>query len=299
MNKENKFPYNLQFFADGEENTGEKVPENAEPDVEEETHGDSSEETPVEEKSEGDSSEQDVSDGEETPNEDSDTQDSEENSKYAAARRNAEDHFKKQLAKRDEEYARRFGDIENPITHQKIKSEKDYFAALDAQKQVEMQKQLETAGIDPNLLHQAIENDPLVLRANEVLENVKQQETQRMMDEDLKLIQKIDSSITSLEDVFKSENYAQMLDYVEKNHMRLPDAFKLVNFDKLTQKKSAAAKQAAINSARGKGHMVPTGSNSVDESGLVDIPDELLNAFKSGYPDLSPLELKKKYNQTL
>lgn len=281
--------YNLQFFAD----EGEEDPVPAEPDVDETENQDGTDDADAGEDSDEDSNEGEGDEDTDEPEEEN------ENGKYAAARRKAEEQYRSQLAVRDAEFVKRFGDLENPITHEKIKSEKDYFSAIDAANQLKMQDQLKEAGVDADLLQKAIESNPIVQQANAVLSTVKQQEAQRQMESDLKNIQKIDPSIKSLNDVFATENAKVMMEYVEKHGLKLDDAYKLANIDKLSELKTKAAKQAAINKARGKNHMTPTGANSIDDSGLADIPNEEISTWKKVYPNLSMSELKKKYNNSL
>ena len=109
---------NLQFFADGE--VGAEEQEAADPvtDVTEDSST-STEETETTENTES--------------TEPSNVQSAEENAKYAAARRRAEAEFYQKQQTMDAEFAKRFEGCENPITHQPIKTQKDYFDALDAQ----------------------------------------------------------------------------------------------------------------------------------------------------------------------
>ena len=120
---------------------------------------------------------------------------------------------------------------------------------------------------------------------------------QKQLDEDMKAVTAMAPEIKSLEDLEKHESYASVLEYVNKG-LRLPDAFKLANFDSISTRQTAAAKQAAINQTRSKGHLETTTSVS-NNSSLVDIPENEISKWREYFPGLSDEELKKKYNQTL
>lgn len=268
-----KIPYNIQFFADGE---GVEVSEPA---------GQTTEEAKVNEPE--DSLED--SKGEDTPG--PAEPDVDENAKYAAARREAE----AQVKARDAEFARRFGHINNPNTGKPIQSEKDYLDALDAQEKEARDAELKEKGIDPNIIDRAIANNPVVLQA----QNLIQQETQRRSEEainnDLAEIQKLNSDVTGVE---KIENFDRVLELVNTNHIGLLDAYKIANFDILAGKKASAAKQAAINQAKGKEHLIKTEGG---DSGTVldDIPENRISTWKEWFPDKTMNQLKELYNQSL
>lgn len=213
----------------------------------------------------------------------------------AAARREAE----RRLKERDEEFARRFEGFSNPITGQPIRSEKDYFDALDAQAQLRTANELKSHGVDPKILEEAINNSPIVRQANSVLQTMQKQESERMIADDIAAISKIDSDIQTFDDLAQSENFQEVMNLVKSNQLRLADAYRLANFERLAQKQLQAAKQAAVNQARGKNHLTATGGTSNTADGMVDIPDNAKAAWKRAYPDLSPSELKKKYNHSI
>ena len=120
---------------------------------------------------------------------------------------------------------------------------------------------------------------------------------QKQLDEDIKAVTAMAPEIKSLEDLEKHASYASVLEYVNIG-LRLPDAFKLANFESISTRQTAAAKQAAINQARSKGHLETTTSVS-DSSNLADIPENEISKWREYFPGLSDEELKKKYNQTL
>lgn len=208
----------------------------------------------------------------------------------AAARRKSEE----QLKSRDAEYARRFGHLKNPITGQPIRSEADYLAALDAQEELKAKEQLKENGVDPAFLDSYIANNPVIRQAQQVLINQQNQQLIGQINAELAEIQKIDPSVKDLNDLSEEVAYVQ-----EKGgYVTLLDAYKILNYGKVSEGKQAAIKQAAINQAKGKQHLAPVNGVSTPDEG-VEIPSDVLSIWKETFPDKSNAELKKLYNKTL
>lgn len=284
--KNNLLDLNLQFFA--EEAEGETVSEVAEPTTTDVSEGESSTSEEVE------STSQDV---------ESNVQSDEENAKYAAARRRAEEELRQYKANEDAEYARRFGDYENPITHQPIRSKKDYFDALDAQEKLRRDQELQDKGIDPRmfeeLVNRQVENNPVVQQAQMVMEESRQRNAEALLEEDMKVISSLNPNLKSLADVQALPDFMQMAQMCQTNGIRLADAYKLTHFNDLMAGKTASAKQAALNTMNGTAHLNQTDSLANADNGEVEIPVNELAQWKRAFPHLSAAELRKKYNQSL
>lgn len=273
-------------------NSGVNDVEVAEPTIQEET---------PEVETEGANTE--ATESESATQEEANVQSAEENAKYAAARRKAEQEFQARQQAEDEEFARRFAGYENPITHQPIRSRKDYFDALDAQETLKQREELQNKGIDPSLFEEMVSkqvaNNPAVLQAQQVMQAAQQAQIQQRIDADVKAISKLNPSIKTIDDVLNDPNFSQMLELTKNNGLGLADAYKLVNLENLMAGKMASAKQAAINNAKGTSHLAPTDGLSSADNGLVDIPAGELNAWKRAFPNCSMKELKEKYNRSL
>ena len=76
------------------------------------------------------------------------------------------------------------------------------------------------------------------------------------------------------------------------NKYSLVDAYKIVNFDKLMDKKTSAIKQQAINSVNGKSHLVSSAGTGADD---VVVPAETMRLFKEMVPTASMDEIKRYY----
>ena len=274
-----KMPLNLQFFAEDEGaeisvNTSEAAEptENVESTTESTDNGESNADVQTQEP------------------EHKQPQSAELNAQYAAARRHAE-------AERDRRFAERFKGFTNPITGQAITSEADYFAALDAQDELNRRQQLEQQGIDPKVLDDLIANNPAIKQAQQILAQTQEQENARRLDAEMEEVKKLDPTVKSIDDVLKAQNSQEILAKINAGYS-LIDAYKIVNFDKLTAQNTQASKQAAINAMRGKDHMTATGGVT-DTSEGEDIPQNELAGWKRMFPEASEKELREKYNRVM
>ncbi len=217
-----------------------------------------------------------------------------ENARFAAARRQAE----AQIAARDRKFAERFGHITNPVTGRPIQSEKDYFEALDYQAQQQVMQQAKDQGVSPELVEQLVANSPVMRQAQQVLRQATIDEGNREMTQQIQQISGFYPEVKTLDDIVRMETFPVFDSYVRQG-LSLVDAFRLANFDALSQRDAAASRQAAINAAKGKGHLSPVGGGAGDLSHEVDIPASEISLWEECYPGVPYKELRKKYNSTL
>ena len=271
------FPMNLQYFAEGE--TEQEV---ADPAGEVLDSG-------LEETSDEGETGQEVADpagGEST------AQTPEENARFAAARRAAEDRQRRI----DETYARRFGNLQNPATGKPITSAQDYMEALEAQEQMQ---ELQDKGIDPAMLNNLILNNPVMKQAQQMIAAQTERQVEERLSNDLKAISMIDPEIKTIDDLSKQENFEEILSLVKNNGLSVYQAYQLASANKIAKRQMDAAKQAAVNQARGKSHLDPIGGMQQGGQNLKDIPANELHVWKEYYPNLTMDQLKQKYNSVL
>lgn len=213
----------------------------------------------------------------------------------AAARRKAEQQARDDKARRDAEVVRRFGNLTNPKTGEPIRSEEDYWKALDDQEEMRAKSELESKGIDPTLIDNLIKNNPLIRQAQSVMEQNQQQATLMQINNDIIELNKLDPSITSLESVPKEVIELSMQ---TNGAINLVNAYKIVNYGKVTDTQKNAITQSAINQAKGKQHLTPVNGIATPDEG-VDIPNDVLSMWKEMFPDKTNAELKKLYNNSL
>lgn len=291
--KKSLLDMNLQFFAD----EGAEDPGAAEP---EESTGEEPEEEPQEEGE----PEENSDGGEDTePAEPAPQQAPDQNAVYANIRRQAEadaqKKFQAQQQQIDRQYEQMFSGFTNPITGEPIKSAADYAAAMAAQERLQMQEQLQQAGLDPTVIDRAIANSPLMQQAQQAIERNNDIEATNMLNEDMANVLSLDTSMHSVEDIKNSDTFIDVVKYCNEHPgMRFKDAYKIVNFDRLTSTKIQAAKQGAINSVKGKTHL-STASGVAGNDNEVDIPVSEISKWKDFFPDATPKELRAKYNHML
>jgi len=276
------FRYNLQFFAEDGEGTSETTQESAEP------------ETADAEEVTEDTTDEGVTEEAATPPVQSD----EANAAFASMRR-AKEAAERRAADIDRMYAQQFGNLRNPETGQPIRGAQDYFDALAAQERMAAREQLKQNNVDPSLIDKMIANSPVIRQAEAATAELNNIRSQQLIDEDVKEVMRIDPTLTNREDFFKDPGVIESVNYIASHPgMRLSDAYKIVNFDRLSSSKTAAAKQAVINQVKGQSHLANGNGLNVQDSSE-DIPASMLESFKDMFPDKSMKELKALYNKTL
>ena len=277
---ENGLIYNLQFFAD-EDGASEGV-------------------------NETETAEQSVDEGEVTETEDTgveteeaaepQTQSAETNAAFANMRRQLQA-ANQRLADTDAMFARQFGQYKNPETGQPIRSAKDYSEAMLAQERIQAREQMQQNGIDPNVIDNLIANSPAVRQAQAATAELNAYRAQQVLESDFKEILALDPSLNSKDDILNDPSLPAMLDRVSQG-MRLVDAYKIVNFDRVFASKESAVKQQTINQVKGKNHLTTGASINVND-GEEDIPANMVGQFKEWFPEKSMKELKQLYNTTM
>lgn len=213
----------------------------------------------------------------------------------AAARRKAEAEARNYQKAIDDDYVRRFGHLRNPITNEPIRSQADYLKALDAQEELKAKQQLEENGIDPNIIDNLIANNPKIRQAEMVMAEASRQNTIMEINNDIAELGKLDPSIKSLNDV--PPNVIEMV-MSSNGAINLTNAYKIINYGRMSDSKEAAITQNAINQAKGKTHLNPVNGVATPDEG-VEIPSNVLAMWKDTFPDKSNAELKALYNKSL
>lgn len=250
---------------------------------------------------EGDGSEEE--DGQGKP-----AQSPEERARYAAARRKAEQERDAAIERARQEAERNAQQqldasiaalgLVNPYTKQPITTKAEFDAFKTRRLEEQKSKVLTKSGMSQEEFNQFLQDLPEVREAKEakqqadaMLQRVRQDNAKARMDAQLQAINKLDPSISTVEDLAKSEHYDEMLKMV-KNGYSIVDAFKLTNFEKLQQQTVTAAKQAAMNAAKGKDHLQQTGARGV---GAVSVPESVKAEYRSMMPDASDEEIQKHW----
>lgn len=227
----------------------------------------------------------------------------EQNHIYADMRRRAEAEAKKKYealeADLNRKYAETFKGYKNPETNQPIQTAAEYLEAMAAQERLQARNKMQEAGIDPDMLDRAIANSPIVRRAEEIERTNMELQTKQMIEEDIQTIIKLDPSVGTADDIYAQENFNDVVEYCN-NHpgVRMSEAYKLVNFDRLANAKAQASKQAAINQAKSKGHMT-LAAGVTDNDKSVDIPEDQKAQWARWFPNKSEKERRALYNKAI
>lgn len=259
--KNNLFELDLQYFAD---EIGEEVSEPAEP---------------TQEETEATETETDVETGAVEP----EPQSAEENARYAAIRRRAEEdarrRYESELGSLNQQITAMCQGITHPTTGQPITNVRDYVEALRIQQRQARDQELKDRGIDPSMIDRMIESNPIVMQAQQVIEQNKMSQAEQALQNDLAEISKYDPSIKGINDLSAMPNFPEILSRVERG-ASLVDAYKMVNFDTFMQHTNEAARQQAINQMRGKNHLT-TQKGVAEADDYVEVPAEIMTRWRS------------------
>lgn len=271
--------YNLQFFAD-EESVGAETSGTTEIAEQSETVNPSDNTTE-------ETAEQSPDEAQTSPQPTEERID--RNAIFAEARRT----FERKQNEVNARYAARFKGLVNPETNKPITNPDEYLEALDAQERMAQKRELEEKGIDPALIDRLVENSPRLKQAEQMLAEFQQQKIEQSIMADVAELNKLDPAITSLETVPR-----EVVEFGTQNNLTLVNAYKILNFGKVSAQQTQAIQQKTINSIAGKAHLAPA-NGVVANDGLVDIPANEYSTWQEAFPHLSAAELKKKYNRSL
>jgi len=263
--RKNLFDLDLQYFAEGED-TGVEDVAVAEPQEDE--------------ASESEAEETDVENGAVEPPKQTD----EENARYAAIRRRAEEDarqkYEAQLGQMNQQIAAMCNGITHPVTGQPITTVKDYVDALQIQQRQASEQELRDKGVDPNMINRMIETNPVVMQAQQVIEQSKMTQAEYALQQDIAAITQYDPSIKGIKDLAALPNFPEIYDRVQRG-ASLVDAYKAANFDNFMQHQNQAARQQAINQMRGKDHLASQGAGVTQDNDYVEVPPEIMKRMKS------------------
>lgn len=278
--KKNLLDLDLQHFADEAEDAGENEVEEPATLQEDESSEDEESET-----------------GEENGDAEPHEQSAEENAQYAAMRRRAEAEAQKKfdgiMGALNQRVSAMCNGVTHPVTGQPVTNVMEYFDALEIQERKAREEELKEKGLDPSYIDRAIASNPTVLQAQQILRHQQEAAAAMAIQNDFAEIQRIDPSIKSLEDV---PNLNEIVRYVERNNVSIVDAYKVINYDILTQNVKNAGRQAAINQMRGKDHLASQNTGvATDNNDDVEVPSEIMARMKAeGKSEKQIKELFKK-----
>jgi len=223
---------------------------------------------------------------------------------FAAARRKAEAErdaaiarAKEDAQKQVDEFFKNSG-LMNPYTGQPITTRAEYEAYRERFEADQKAKLMEKAGITQEEFQAFVQGLPEVRAARQAkaeaeaaARQAREQEAKARVDEQLRQIQAIDPTVKELGDLAKLDTYPKLYDMVKRGYSIL-DAYRLANYDTLTQRAAEASRKAAINSVQSKQHLKATESRG---GGAIPIPDSVLEEYRVLNPGATKEEIQKHY----
>ena len=141
------------------------------------------------------------------------------------------------------------------------------------------------------VLNRMISESPEVVKAREIIEQQKQAENDRVMQEELKLIHAIDDSIETLDDISKMDNCNDVIDKLNKGYS-LYDAYVLCNMNRISQINKDKKDKSQANNTNSKSHMKKSSGGSNVE---IEVPAEEYAMYKKNLPNWTDEQIKKHY----
>ncbi len=223
---------------------------------------------------------------------------------WAIARKRSE---REAQARIDRQIAQRFGQYKNPATGKNIATLDDYFAAMDAQAEQSRQEAIDRMTANQSreqqeALRQILANDPEKRRLNARVQELEQKQLDEQagaaFNRDFAELQKLEPALKSVNDLEKLDGFDKIVQLVQEKGLDMVTAYKAVNYGRAVQSGTAAGRQAAINAARGKGHLAAHGG-AAEQNTLKPIPADMREMLKNAFPGKSEEALTKLYNDTL
>lgn len=267
---------------------GEEVQEAADP-ATEDTVGENEQE-PADPAGES----QDGAEGERKPSEEIDhhVQTDEENARYAAMRRKAEADAEKRMNAELDKSIASLG-LTDPYTNKSITNHAEMQAYRQRFVEEQRKEMQEKAGMSPEDYKRFVDSLPEVQAGKAAQQKVMDLEIRAKIDSQMREIQMISPEIKSMEDLSKLDNFDKLYDMVGKGY-ELADAYKVLNYDRLTAKAAEAAKQQALNSIGGKNHLQPVTPRG---QGAVPVPADVAAEYRALMPEATDAEIQAHYNK--
>lgn len=223
---------------------------------------------------------------------------------FAAARRKSEAERDAAIARAKEDAQKQVDEffkssgLVNPYTGQPITTRAEYEAYRERFEADQKAKLMEKAGITQEEFQAFVQGLPEVRAARQAkaeaeaaARQAREQEAKARVDEQLRQIQAIDPTVKELGDLAKLDTYPKLYDMVKRGYSIL-DAYRLANYDTLTQRAAEASRKAAINSVQSKQHLKATESRG---GGAIPVPDSVLEEYRVLNPGATKEEIQKHY----
>ena len=202
------------------------------------------------------------------------------------------DRLKKERAKIEQEYAKKQQDSMDKIAISRgFKNWKELEAYSNKDR-------LEAMGIQNpedfnSYVEEIVAKSPIIEEAKKILDSQRQKEEEQLVTDAINEINKLDPEIKSLDDLTKLENYDEFYGLIQKGYS-IPDAYKIVAFDKITTRRINNARQDVITNIDSKNHMKPLSGTKSKE---IHVPQDVLDSYHKNIPSMTDQEIREHYSK--
>lgn len=197
--------------------------------------------------------------------------------------------------------------LKNPVTGKPFQSFEEYSSWKKTYDQERVQRELQEGKLSMEGLNQAIEQNPVVMRAAELVRESERREQaakaeaarakteadQAQVEAELAQIRQFNPNIRSVGDLLTMPKAQEFYQLVKRGNSFV-DAYKLAHYDELTQQAAAAAKQQAMSNTRSKAHLTAGSQQGV---GAATVPRAEMDMFRAFNPGASEAEIQAYYNK--
>ena len=191
--------------------------------------------------------------------------------------------------------------LKNTLTGKPITNMEEFNEWKQAFDAAKLQRDLKAGKLTPEGLQKMIEQTPAMKQVQQIAQ--KQEEAARQRSEaaakarveaEIAEIHKMDPTISEVKDLLKMPKAKEFYALVKKGNSFL-DAYRLANYDRLTEAAAEAARQQAMNNARSKEHLV--GVAPQRGQGASPVPPDEMAMFRLINPGASDAEIQAYYNK--
>ena len=230
-----------------------------------------------------------------TPGNESTDNSSQQNYAWAKMRKENSD-FKKEMESQKAKLDRMNKIISGQFGNQGVNDVDSYFNFLEKTKQQDLQRRATVGDGDAmqQLIDSKVKNSPefkkfaeMETHYNDMIFN------QKMQEEFNDFNQEFGQEISKYEDIEKMDNAQQILDYMQRGNT-LTESYYLANRSSISSNDMQKAKQQAVNTMAGRGHMSKPASGSGDNH---SVPKEVADQFRKMVPGATDEEIKRLYQK--
>lgn len=198
--------------------------------------------------------------------------------------------------------------LKNPVTGELIQNMEQYNAWKRDFDRARLDKDLEDGKLTQETLNNAIEQNPLVQQAAQLVQQAREQEEQQQraameaqVERELEQIRQWNPNINTVADLMQMPNAQEFYQLVKRGNSFV-DAYRLANYDQITQmaveaarqQAAAAGRQQAQNLARSKDHLR---SGTQQGAGAATVPRGEMELFRAFNPQASEADIQAYYNR--